>query len=56
MAALAGSEGSKKNKEEKKKEKKRKAGGGLQTAFGSPSKRGTLGGMKPAPGSRRAEQ
>lgn len=34
----------------------RKAGGGLQTAFGSPSKRGMLGSTKPTPGSRRAEQ
>lgn len=42
----------KKNKGKKKK----KAEGGLQTAFGSLSKRGMLGGTKPAPGSRRAEQ
>lgn len=42
--------------DKKNKEKKKKAEGGLQTAFRSPSKRGMLGGAKPAPGSQRAEQ
>lgn len=53
MAALAGSGGLQKNKA---KIKKKARGGGLQMAFGSPSKRDMLGGTKRVPGSGGAEQ